>query len=272
MKMNSAIVRYTSSTHRVGHRAERADRRDHHHHRDDAEEHGLQPHEQVGDVASRVTHRRERDAEENREEHHRQQVAARERREDVARHDVQEELEHALLFARLHELRHVALGERADVEPLPGLRHVHHHETDRERERGDDLEVEQRLAPHPPQLGQVGHARDAMHNREEDDRRDHHLHQIDERVTDGLERLGEAGGDDTEHNAEGDGDQHLKGEVADDSLEHARRGRENGEAGAPSVTLRFPEHACHVPYSDLSPRLVAPRPPHRHALGADRPS
>ena len=62
-----------------------------------------------------------------------------------------------------------------------------------ERERGHDLEVEQRLEADAADLLHVLHAGDAVHDRAEDDRRDEHLDQLDEGVAERLHRLAQPG-------------------------------------------------------------------------------
>ena len=74
------------------------------------------------------------------------------------------------------------------LKPAPGLQHVHDDESDDERERGDDFKIEQRLAADAPELLQVAHRGDAMHDGAEDDRRDDHLHELDEAVAERLQR------------------------------------------------------------------------------------
>ena len=59
-----------------------------------------------------------------------------------------------------------------------------------------------------------------MHDGEEDDRRDHHLHEIDKRVAEGLERLGGVRGYDAQQNAERDRDEHLKSQVPEEARDH----------------------------------------------------
>ena len=75
------------------------------------------------------------------------------------------------------------------VDAVAWLRDVHDDQADAQGERTYDFEVEKRLASDASNFLDVLHVRDAAHYREEDDWRDHHLHEIDERVADRLHRL-----------------------------------------------------------------------------------
>jgi hypothetical protein len=70
----------------------------------------------------------------------------------------------------------------------------------------DRLEIEQRLDADAADLFEVAHRADAVHDRAEDDRRDHHLDQRDEAVTERLERDAGIGKEMADDNADGDGD------------------------------------------------------------------
>ena len=61
-------------------------------------------------------------------------------------------------------------------------REVDGEQTDDQRERRDDLEVDQRTQPHPADDLEVARAGDAGHQRREDQRRDHHLDQPEEQL------------------------------------------------------------------------------------------
>ena len=64
---------------------------------------------------------------------------------------------------------------RIDVEPLAGLKKLADHEPDHQRQGRDRLEIEQRLDADAADLLEVAHRADPVHDRAEDDRRDHHL-------------------------------------------------------------------------------------------------
>src|SRR5215211_7168569 len=62
-------------------------------------------------------------------------------------------------------------------------------QADNEGERCYDLEVEQRLEANAADLSHILHAGDAVHDGEEDDRRDDHLDHLDEAVAERLHGL-----------------------------------------------------------------------------------
>ena len=76
-----------------------------------------------------------------------------------------------------------------DVHAGAGLHDVDDREADDQRDRADDLEIEQRIAAGLADLLHVLHAGDADDDRAEDDRRDDHLDQLDEAVAERLHRL-----------------------------------------------------------------------------------
>ena len=99
----------------------------------------------------------------------------------------------------------------AAAETRAGPDHIADDKTDHQREGGDDLEIDQRLDADAADLLGILDMRDAGDHRAEDDRRDHHLDQLDEAVAERLDpvirricRLKPA-----ENRAEQDRDQHL---------------------------------------------------------------
>jgi hypothetical protein len=93
--------------------------------------------------------------------------------------------------------------------PTPGCHKVDDHEADDQRDRGHDLEVDQRLQADPADLLHVLHAGDAVHHGAEDDRRDQHLDQLDEGVAERLHLRPELRVEVSEEDAGQDGGQHL---------------------------------------------------------------
>jgi hypothetical protein len=79
-------------------------------------------------------------------------------------------------------------GRGIDVEAGARVQQLADDEADRQRQRGHDLEVEQCLHADPPDLRQVAHGSDAVHDGAEDHRRDHHLDELDEPIAERLER------------------------------------------------------------------------------------
>ena len=83
------------------------------------------------------------------------------------------------LFIGLAAINLSQVRGRLDL-PRPALREVDRGEPDEERERRDDLEVDERLHSHPAHVAQVGVPRDAHHERREQERRDDGLDHPDE--------------------------------------------------------------------------------------------
>ena len=81
--------------------------------------------------------------------------------------------------------------ERAgiDVHAGAGLPQIDDDQPDDQGHRGHDLEVDQRLDADPADLLHVLHAGDAVDDGAEDDRRDQHLDQLDERIAERLHLL-----------------------------------------------------------------------------------
>lgn len=81
------------------------------------------------------------------------------------------------------------LGAGTDVEQL---RQRDGHQKD---DRGDDLEVQDRLGGHAPDLLRRIHARDSEHDEREDQGDDDHLNQVEEHVAGQFELLADGGGE-----------------------------------------------------------------------------
>ena len=77
------------------------------------------------------------------------------------------------------------------LKPRPGWRGPADEKPDRQGERRHRLEIEQRLDADPPDFLEILHRRDAVHDRAEDHRRNHHLDKRDEAVAERLQ--GDAG-------------------------------------------------------------------------------
>ena len=69
-----------------------------------------------------------------------------------------------------------------DIHPGAGLKQVDGEQPDDQRDRGQHLEIDERLEGDAPDPGHVGHAGDAVHDGAEDDRRDQHADRLDEGV------------------------------------------------------------------------------------------
>ena len=72
-----------------------------------------------------------------------------------------------------------------DVHAGAGLQQVDRDEPENKRDRGQHLEIDERLERDPPDPGHVGHAGDAVHDRAKDDGRDQHADRLDEGVAEG---------------------------------------------------------------------------------------
>ena len=211
------------------HRAERPDRRDLHDDPDHAEQgvRCLVDHveQRLAALAERLQAEREQDG----EEQHLQDLARRERADDRVGNDVHQELDRALLLGFRHEALDRPGVERLDVDVhvAAGLQGVHHDQADDQRNRGQHLEVDQRLEADASDLFHVLHAGDAMHDGAEDDRRDDHLDHLDEGVAERLHLLAEIRIEVPERDTDRDRGEHLHIETVIEwlALGRARRRR-----------------------------------------------
>ena len=73
------------------------------------------------------------------------------------------------------------------AETRAGPDHIADDKTDHQREGGDDLEIDQRLDADAADLLGILYMRDAGYHGAEDDRRDHHLDQLDEAFAERLD-------------------------------------------------------------------------------------
>ena len=99
---------------------------------------------------------------------------------------------------------------RVDVHAGARLHDVDDDQADDQRDRADDLEVEQRQAAGLADLLHVLHAGDADDDGAEDDRRDDHLDQLDEAVAERLHRLAGLRAEVAEQDADDDRDDDLE--------------------------------------------------------------
>jgi hypothetical protein len=98
------------------------------------------------------------------------------------------------------------LGRRptrvADHQACARMQEVAHQQADEQGDRRHRDEVEQRQPADLADLRRLPNRADAEHDRAEDDRRDHHLDQLDEPRAQRLERLTNIRGDEADHDAE----------------------------------------------------------------------
>jgi len=121
-------------------------------------------------------------------------------------------------------------GGRIQVKTAARMKDMSCHEPDHERERRHDFEVEQRLAAYSPDFLHVAHSGNAGHDGAEDNRPDHHLDQLDERVAKRFHLHGKRRREMPEQHANNDRDEHMKVKRAIERLPCAGRGR--GHDGA----------------------------------------
>ncbi len=94
--------------------------------------------------------------------------------------------------------------------PAPGCTTLTMHQPDDQRDRADDLEIQQRQPAGLADLLHVFHAGDADHHRAEDDRRDDHLDQLDEAIAERLHARAHRGVKVAQGDAGNHGTHHLK--------------------------------------------------------------
>jgi hypothetical protein len=199
----------------IGDRAEHAERRDAYDQAHGAEQHGRDRVDQRGDaLALLAADQRQADAEQDGEEQHLQHVVARQRVERGGRDDVHQEGADAFAL----QLLGIAgiIGERLgierrgiDVHAVAGSEQIGEQEADHERDRGHDLEIDQRLDADPPDLLEVAGAGDAVHDHAEHDRRDDHRDQLEEGIAQDLQADRKVGSGHAEHDAEDQSGQDL---------------------------------------------------------------
>ncbi len=205
-----------------------------------AEHRGGQRFQEGQHRAAALTHQGQRNAEQHRHEQHLQDVAIHEGADQRGRNDVHDEAGEGQLVGFFHVAVHRRLVQvgRVDVHAGAGLHHVRHHHAHDQRQRGEEQEVGHRLGEHPAHGAQVGHAGDAGDDGEEDHRGDDHLHQLDEAITQRLERFGERRLVMAKDGAQHDRHHHLEVQLA---VERQRLGCKRGSGGNVHGKLR----QCH---------------------------
>ena len=98
---------------------------------------------------------------------------------------------------------------RVGVDADARLDDVDHHEPDDQRQRRNDLEIDERLDADPADGLQVANLRDAGHDDAEDDRRDHHSDELDEAVAERPHRRARLGSDVAKDDADQNREQDL---------------------------------------------------------------
>ena len=103
---------------------------------------------------------------------------------------------------------HLQVG---DVDTDSEVEDVHHEKAECQGARGDHLKVEERLEANNSSFLQVAGLRYAAHHGHENDRTDHHLHESDEYVREGLQLDSSSREKVTRQNAQDHSDEHLVG-------------------------------------------------------------
>jgi hypothetical protein len=129
------------------------------------------------------------------------------------RYDVREKVGERHRLSLRHVRRHIAFGEGGHREALPRLENVHDHEADREGKRCHNLEVQEGLPAHASHAFEISHVRDTKHDREKDDRRDHHLDEIHECIPDRLHLARHIGRNNAEENSKRNRDEDLDRQI-----------------------------------------------------------
>ena len=172
--------------HRDRHRRTDAERRELHHQPGELEHH-------LGKTFAKVEHRflglagnlRERDAKNHGERHHLQHVVLGGGLKETFWNDVLDNLRNGLLFGCFHQPR-----RRRQRDPDSRFHQIDREQTHRQRQRRDDLEVENGFESEPTDRFQIiAMSRDTDDERSENNRRDDALDQPQENIGDDFEML-----------------------------------------------------------------------------------
>ena len=147
----------------MGHRCANADWREHHDIVRKLKHHLGKALHRANNRFPYFTNRRYRDREEHAERHDLQNVAANHRFNDAGRKRVDDRFDQGL---RMRLLDRFDNGCVCCIESHPDARfgEIHDRQADEQRGRGDDLEIDQRLNSHAPDLLQGTGTRDSDHD------------------------------------------------------------------------------------------------------------
>ena len=177
------------------HRAERADRRQLHNEAERREQHVRERIDRFECRLAGAADARQAEPAQDRKQQHRKYLAfgecAKERVGDDVQHELGEAFGRRVVCEALRDRR--IKRRRVDVHASAWLHHEYRGEPDHQRQDGEHVEQRHRLHQRLADLLAVVQARDAEHDRAEDDRRDHHLDELDEAVAERLERRAEVG-------------------------------------------------------------------------------
>ena len=154
---------------------------------------------------------RNREAGQNRDQQDLQEIAFGERTDERLGDDRQQVADHTLFLGAANKAGD-GIGierRRVDIESPARLQNFPDDEPNGERQRRYGFEIDEGLDADPADLLEVAHRADAVHDRAEDDRPDHHLDEGDEAVAERLERNARVRKVVPDQDADGDGDQNL---------------------------------------------------------------
>jgi hypothetical protein len=231
--------------HRVGHAAERAERRRPHDQPDDAEDDSRDVLEHAHDPLAQVGgEHRDGGGGQDREDEDLEDLVVDERLHEARRQEVVgDERDHAGVLARLADRllrRRGGRVARPAVEPGAGAHDVRREEPERERDDRRAEEVGQRPQRQAARAGEVAEGRDTDHDGDEDHRPGDGLDELDEGVGQPLRLDGGVGHGQAEHDAGGDGDEHPHPELAGELAARAALVRRDGRSGHRSSRDRPP--------------------------------
>ncbi len=148
---------------------------------------------------------------EDRDQQHLQEIAAGERPEIAVGND-RHQMRDDAFFLGLGDVgsdRFRIDRSRIDVEAGAGLQQLADDQADRQRDRGNRLEIDQRLEADPADTLQIAHRGNAVHHGAENHRCDHHLDQRDKAVAERLQLLAEIRIEVPDQDAKRDRDENL---------------------------------------------------------------
>ncbi|MNE22144.1 hypothetical protein D3C80_1153340 [compost metagenome] len=195
-----------------GHGAEGTDGCQLHDHVDDVEHHMGEAIDQVQQRLAVGTQAVQGKTEDHREHQHLEDIAVGEGTHNGVRDDIEQKAHGGLLRACRGIGRNTTGIERGDIDVHTSTRldHVDHDQADDQGDGRDNFEVQQRITAGLADRLHVLHASDATDHGTEDDRGDDHFDQLDEPVTQRLERHAGLGIIMAKQNTDGNRDDYLE--------------------------------------------------------------
>src|SRR5271166_4558542 len=217
--------------HRKRHRPKRPNRRKTHqnvHHAKNRLRHRINKRDQP---LAPLTQRRQRQPKQHRHKNNLQDVALRKRVHHRRWNNVQNKFRNTLRLRRPRVIRH-RLGIQIrgiHVQPVSRMHHIPHHQPDKQRQRGHNLEIQQRLPAYAPNLFHVLHAGNAGNHGAKNDQRNDHRDQPDETVAQRLHGDSSRRTEITEEYGYGDSEENLHPQVRVERffLRRAARGHQS---------------------------------------------